>query len=192
MTSPISREQLAQIRELAWVLPSEKIGSAQDTIKGGNSHRAVQWVMVYEQAPMRSTTATDALEEYFQYRPGEMDSNSETVMIMTGRLWLSWHRDVDEIGGSHSCDALVDDQHQEQESAPRIRSRRGGNEGGCDCRAYRCGEINVLFVRSGLVTLLGLDQQGRQKFLAGVSRINGDTLAGRVRLFQTVCAGLPR
>lgn len=162
MIRQLTFDDLAQIREWAWVLPSEKIGSAHDTMKAANL-TARQWVTVYEQAANAANCATDALELCFDYRPNTMESNSDTVMIMTGRLLDELHRDVDSIGGVaflKRVGKLINTWNKSMHRAS-VLAEVGTKD--VATAALTDAGVYIRFVRSGLAALLDLDQNGRQK-----------------------------
>jgi len=84
-------------------------------------------------------------------------------MIMTGRLLAELHRDVDEIGGVsflRRVGKMINTRNKSLHHASvlaEVGTKEVATAALTDAVKY------VLFVRSGLVTLLGLDQQGRQK-----------------------------
>jgi hypothetical protein len=162
MIRAIGHEELALIREWAWVLPNEKLGSAQDTMKAGNLTPR-QWVTVYELAANAANCATDALEEYFKFQPEVADSNSDTVIWMTARLLDALGQDVESIGGPPFLKRLGKIINMRNKSLHRgsILGEVGTQE--IAATALADAATYVQFVRTGLTKLLNLDQQGRPR-----------------------------
>jgi hypothetical protein len=152
-TAPELRRQM---REWAFVLADEKIGSARDTMRYAPL-TARQWVNIFECAANAANCATDALEMLFGYQPSSAESNKEVVIKMTARLLDELDQDVDDIGGVDALRYLgriISTRNKSMHKASVILDV--GNEYEAT-RALEATERFVRWIQWGLVAVANVD-----------------------------------
>lgn len=155
----ISLEDLGHIRELAWVLPAEKLGSAQDIIAAGTPTPR-QWVTIYEQAANAANCATDAIEILYDHRKSRTEANAETVYRMIARIIQDLNKDVDEIGGVlflQRVGKIINTRNKSMHRAS-VLSEVGNQK--IATQALNDAQQYVRLVRLGLRSVCRLDENG--------------------------------